>query len=193
LEWITDEPEQQIERAGRTCYKSEDKITKESAGNFTRKLRKLGHEAMLEHASASFRIICNRAVSHEIVRHRIASYAQESTRYCNYSQDKFDSHCTFIKPYGLTKLQTLRWEQHCKLTEELYFTLIDSGVKPQTARDVLPNCLKTEIVMTCNLREWRHFIKLRSSKAAHPQIQEIANEIWKILMEHAPNVFNDLT
>ena len=194
LLWITPNPEKQIEIAGRTCYKSEDKITADSARAFCRMLRKSGHHAMLEHASASFRIITDRGITHEIVRHRLASYAQESTRYCNYSKDKFGNECSFIEPPGLdTSFKRMAWLMHCERTEQVYFELLSYECSPQIARAVLPNCLKTEIVMTANLREFRHFIKLRGSKAAHPQIRPIAFWMWSTLMVEAPSVFEDLT
>ena len=192
LLWVTTNPEKQIESAGRTCYKSEDRITEDSAGKFVTMLRKSGHHAMLEHAVASFRIVTDRGISHEIVRHRIASYAQESTRYCNYSKDKFGSECSFIQPPNLTYTQTMLWRSACSVAEKTYFALLQNGCRPEIARSVLPTCLKTEIVMTANLREWRYFIKLRGSKAAHPQIRPIAYSIWRILMTIAPNVFGDL-
>lgn len=192
LLWITPEPEKQIEIAGRTCYKSEDKITDTSAGEFCRRMVKSGHHAMIEHACASFRIITDRGITHEIVRHRLASYAQESTRYCNYSGDKFGGECSFIEPSGLTQDQRIEWRNSCETAEGRYFNMLEAEASPQIARAVLPNCLKTEIVMTCNLREWRHFITLRSSKSAHPQIRPIAAMIWNTMMIHAPNVFEDL-
>ena len=192
LLWITPDPEKQIEIAGRTCYKSEDKITEDSAREFCRKMRKSGHHAMLEHASASFKIITDRGITHEIVRHRLASYAQESTRYCNYSKNKFGNECTFIQPPELNNLNFETWGNACLEAEARYFTMLEGGCSPQIARSVLPNCLKTEIVMTANLREFRHFIKLRSSQAAHPQIRPIAIEILRILRCLAPSVFEDL-
>lgn len=192
LLWITEAPERQIEAAGRTCYKSEDKITGDSARDFTRKMRASGHHAMLEHSVASFRIVTDRGITHEIVRHRLASYAQESTRYCNYSKEKFGRECTFIEPPGLTMDQRDMWENSCLGAEESYFKMLDAGCPPQIARAVLPNCLKTEIVMTANLREWRHFIRLRGSKAAHPQIRPIATAVWMELVKRAPGVFEDL-
>lgn len=192
LLWITENPEYQIELAGRTCYKSEDKITELSAQSFSRSMRERGHHAMIEHAVASFRIVTDRGITHEIVRHRLASYAQESTRYCNYSSNKFDQQCAFIEPPNLTEPQKEIWQEACLNSEKQYFALLDKGCSPQIARSVLPNCLKTEIVMMANFREWRHFIQLRASKAAHPQIRPIAFEIWKKLMDHAPNIFEDL-
>lgn len=193
LLWITDSPEQNIELAGRTCYKSEDRITANSSKIFCEKLRDMGHHAMLEHAVASFRIVTDRGISHEIVRHRLASYAQESTRYCNYSSSKFDNQCSFIMPEMLSSTQKNHWENACKNAEKSYFDMIHSGCSPQVARAVLPNCLKTEIVMLANFREWRHFISLRGALAAHPQIRPLAYDIWKTLKQHAPNVFDDLT
>ena len=192
LLWITPAPEGQIEAAGRTCYKSEDKVTELSARAFAERMRASGHHAMLEHASASFRIVTDRGITHEIVRHRLASYAQESTRYCNYSADKFGNQCSFIEPPGLSYEQRQWWVQACEYAERHYFALMDEGCTPQIARAVLPNCLKTEIVMTANLREWRHFITLRGSKAAHPQIRPIARAIWEILVAQAPSIFEDL-
>lgn len=193
LLWITPDPEKQIEIAGRTCYKSEDKITADSAREFVRRMRKSGHHAMLEHASASFLIITDRGITHEIVRHRLASYAQESTRYCNYSKDKFNNECCFIEPPDLSRSEFTYWQDACEFSERRYFGMLEHGASPQIARAVLPNCLKAEIVMTANLREWRHFINLRGSQAAHPQIRPIARGIWEVLMEYAPAIFEDLT
>ena len=190
LLWATNKPEKQIERAGRTCYKSEDRITDESAGAFVGRMKASGHHAMIEHAVASFLIITERGVSHEIVRHRLASYAQESTRYCNYSKDKFDNELTFIKPPNLTTAHQMSvWSHGCQFAEMGYLELIESGLSPEIARSLLPTCLKTEIVMTANLREWLHFINLRTSKAAHPQIQMIARAIQRELTLYAPNIF----
>jgi len=192
LLWITPEPEKQIELAGRTCYKSEDKITPESSAEFCKRMVKSGHHAMIEHACASFKIITDRGISHEIVRHRLASYAQESTRYCNYGGEKFGNECSFILPPGMTKKQYKLWCGACGYAEAAYMDALDTGCPPQIARSVLPNCLKTELVMTCNFREWRHFIALRASKAAHPQIRPLAISIHSILNDIAPNIFGDL-
>ena len=192
LIWITENPEYQIEVAGRTCYKSEDKITETSSADFSRKMTKLGHHAMIEHAVASFRIICDRGITHEIVRHRLASFAQESTRYCRYSDDKFDGQCSFIEPPSLNEDQRITWIDACECAEDKYFEMLYFGCSPQIARSVLPTCLKAELVMMANFREWRHFISLRGSKSAHPQIRPIAYDIWKELINHAPNIFGDL-
>lgn len=189
LLWITENPEFQIERSGRLCYKSEDNMTPESSGEFCEKMKRLGHHAMIEHAVASFRIVTDRGVSHEIVRHRIASFAQESTRYCNYSADKFGGEIKVIEPPGLDTVQRGYWLLGCEYSERRYLGMLGCGCSPQIARSVLPTCLKTELVMTANLREWLHFIELRGSKAAHPQIRPIAHEINRILAEHAPSIF----
>lgn len=181
-----------IERIGRICYKSEDKITDYSAENFVKMLINRGHEAMIEHESISVLITCDRGVSHEIVRHRIASYAQESTRYCNYCKDKFGNELTFIKPkFDYLEAEEV-WEISMQHSERLYIDMIACGCTPQIARSVLPNSLKTELVMTTNLREWRHFFKLRTAKAAHPQMREIAIPMLNKFKELIPVVFDDI-
>jgi len=147
---------------------------------------------MIEHACASFKIVTDRGISHEIVRHRLASYAQESTRYVNYSNAKFGSECSFIEPPGLSEHARVDWIIACEEAEVAYFEMLRQDCSPQIARSVLPTCLKTEIVMTCNFREWRHFITLRASKAAHPQIRPLAIEIHRMLNDIAPNIFGDL-
>jgi thymidylate synthase (FAD) len=183
-----------IEIAGRVCYKSENRITAESAENFVRTLIERGHESVLEHASITVRFVCDRSVSHEIVRHRIASFSQESTRYCNYSNDRFRNEITFIKPCFLDegtggyKL----WKQAMFVAEKEYFDLLNWGFTPQEARSVLPNSTKTEIIMTANLREWRHFLKLRTAKAAHPQMRELTVPLLYELQKQIPVVFDDI-
>ena len=189
LLWITPDAYKNIEVAGRTCYKSEDKITDDSAVKFCGMIKQRGHESVVEHAVASFKIICDRGVSHEIVRHRIASYSQESTRYCNYSKDKFGKEITVIEPPDMTYGQVQAWKESVLAAERLYFSMIEQGASPQIARSVLPNCLKTELVMTANFREWLHFIELRTSPAAHPQIRPIAEMIRQMLYQFCPTIF----
>ena len=184
-----------LEKAGRTCYKSEDRITDESAEDFVRMLIQVKHhESVIEHEKVTVRVICDRGVSHEIVRHRIASYSQESTRYCNYSKDKFDNGVTFIKPcfFPEYSINFAHWKSVMEIAEKYYLAMIDNGATPQEARSVLPNSLKTEIVMTMNLREWRHFFKLRTSEAAHPQMREIAIPMLLEFNKLIPVVFEDL-
>lgn len=184
----------QIEQCGRVCYKSEDNIAAGTAEKFVANIIKRGHEAVLEHFSFSVKFTCDRGVSHEIVRHRVASYCQESTRYCNYSNDKFGSEITVIKPLYLEPgtLGYDAWFMACQTSEGAYFDLLDWGCSPQEARAVLPNSLKTEIIMTANLREYRHFFKLRCAKAAHPQMREVANMLLKMCKEQIPVVFDDI-
>ena len=182
-----------LERIGRTCYKSEGNITEDSAERFVKTIIKNGHESVLEHVSISVRVICDRGVSHEIVRHRIASYSQESTRYCNYSNDKFGNELTFIYPIFNKECDAGMYdtfEDTCRFIEKRYFEMLKHGATPQEARSILPNSIKTEIVMTMNLREWRHFFKLRCDKAAHPQTREIANMILKEFKEKIPVIFD---
>ena len=181
-----------LELIGRVCYKSEDKITDESAREFITRIIKNGHEAIIEHFSISVKVVCDRGVSHEIVRHRIASYAQESTRYCNYNKEKFGKEITVIEPIGLTKEQYCHWVNACVVAEAQYIRMLEAGASPQMARSVLPNSLKTEIIITMNLREWRHFFRLRAAPAAHPQMQEIVKPILKKFKELIPVVFDDL-
>lgn len=182
-----------IEAAGRTCYKSERLITDESHKAFVKNIIQRGHESVLEHVSFTVKFICDRGVSHEIVRHRIASYSQESTRYCNYSKGEFSGELTFILPQFFKDGPSREmFEIACKNAEDSYFELLSLGFMPEQARAVLPNCLKTEVIMTANVREWRHFLKLRTSKAAHPQIRELAIQLLNQLLEIVPELFEDI-
>ena len=192
-----------IERVGRTCYKSEDMITDNSAEDFVRRLIKRGHEAMIEHASVTLRFVNDRGVSHEEVRHRIASYAQESTRYCNYSKEKFDGEVTYIDiERGMeldatvsrlsqeARLAIIReWMQACLDAEEHYMNMLKLGATPQIARSVLNNSTKTELCVTMNFRSWRHFIELRYDPAAHPQMREVAEQALEMLYNKYPVFF----
>lgn len=183
-----------LEKAGRTCYKSEGDITENSAINFIKKILNSGHESVIEHVSITVRIICDRGVSHEIVRHRIASYSQESTRYCNYSEEKFNNEITVIEPCFLenSSLMKKTWLEAMAYAEKKYMSLFNLGMSPQKARSVLPNSLKTEIVVTFNLREWRHFFKVRTSKQAHPQMREITIPMLKEFQKLIPVIFDDI-
>lgn len=182
-----------IEKCGRVCYKSEGRITDGSAEKFVANIIKRGHEAVLEHASITVKFVVDRGVSHEIVRHRLASYCQESTRYCNYSKDDFGTEITFIKPFFLEKTGAwCHWESACEEAETAYFNMLNWGCTPQEARSVLPNSLKTELVMTANLREWRTFFKLRTSEAAHPQMREVTIPLLEKFKQMIPVVFDDI-
>lgn len=190
-----------IEKIGRVCYKSEDKIIEdgESAKKFVKMLIDRGHEAMIEHSSLSVKFIVDRGVSHELVRHRIASFAQESTRYCNYSKDKFGQEVTFIEPLFYSKVTTQKdirnyfsWKKAMESAEMYYFNMINEGATPQEARSVLPNSTKTEIVITANYREWRNFFKLRTASVAHPQMVEVTRPLLEELKEKLPIIFDDI-
>ncbi len=204
----------QIEKIGRTCYKSESAITPETSIKFVKNLIERGHESVLEHQSISVRVICDRGISHEIVRHRIASYSQESTRFCNYAKQ---NELTFIKPpwvddmwlgvfnfesaadnasYAtVEQLDDCCWSRSLLDAECQYLKLIDLGWTPQEAQSILPNSLKTEIVMTMNLREWRHFFKLRVvgiSGKPHMQMLELTIPMLQEFKKLIPVVFDDL-
>lgn len=183
-----------IELCGRVCYKSEDRISDNSAEKFVAGIIKRGHEAVLEHAVVTVKFTVDRGVSHEIVRHRLAAYCQESTRYCNYSQGKHGGEITVIKPHYLNEDTEgwFQWRRACIEAEKRYFRLLDFGCSPQEARAVLPNSLKTEVVMTANLREWRHFFRLRTAEAAHPQMREVTIPLLRRMKELIPVVFDDI-
>ena len=186
-----------LERCGRICYKSEDLITDESSVKFINAIIKSGHETILEHVSITVIMITNRGVTHELVRHRIASYSQESSRYCNYSKGKFGSELTFIKPcFWLEDSEEYKiWKSSMSSSETYYLNLLSRGSSAQEAREVLPNSLKTEIVVTMNLREWRHFFKLRAigtTGKPHPEMEKIALITLKMFKENIPIIFDDI-
>lgn len=191
-----------VETAGRTCYLSE-RVEGDTTENFIKRAIRRGHESILEHATVSLRFICDRGVSHELVRHRLASYSQESTRYCNYSKGKFGNEITVIQPCWLEKpgpevteaTDWDVWEFEMERAEQTYFKLLGMGWTPQQARSVLPNSLKTEIVVTMNIRNWRHFFKMRYfgvSGAPHPQMAEVAELAYNLLNSRYPAFFFDL-
>lgn len=187
-----------IEKAGRVCYKSEDRITEGSAEKFISRLIDSKHESVLEHGSITVRIICDRGISHELVRHRLASFSQESTRYCNYSKEGFGKEITVIDIASGFKMRVTDekemaiysiWLNAMKEAERSYFDMIDAGATPQLARSVLPNSLKTEVVVTANPREWLHIFRLRTSPQAHPQIREIMIPMQAEFAKYWPSIF----
>ena len=182
-----------IERAARLCYKSEDKMTDTPSEEFLKRMLAHGHESVIEHEKVTAYFVVDRGVTHEIVRHRMASYSQESTRYCNYRLDKFGNEITVIEPffYAPEDPKYDIWKKACEQAEESYFKLIALS-SPQEARSVLPNSLKTEIAVTYNFREWRHFFALRCAKAAHPQIQQVAIPLLLQFREKFPALFSDV-
>lgn len=181
-----------LEAVARTCYKSENNITDNSAGPFIRRIIQSGHTAMIEHYSLSVRFIANRSFTHELVRHRIASFAQESQRYVNYTKEKFGSELTFIKPTFNDSVALGVWTKAMKDAEASYFELINCGIKPQEARLVLPNSTKTEIVITANLREWRTIFSLRADKPADPAMRQLMIPLLADMKNQLPDIFFDL-
>jgi thymidylate synthase (FAD) len=182
-----------IELCGRVCYKSEERITPTSSEALVRGIIKNGHESVLEHYSITVRFICDRGVTHEKVRHRIAAYSQESTRYCNYGNHEMvflDAFAGLVCP-NADKIREV-FDRSCRQDEENYKELLSLGVAPQMARSVLPNCLKTEIIMTANLREWRHFFKLRCSGKAHPQMRQVSIPLLQYLQSVVPLIFDGI-
>ncbi|EKE01372.1 MAG: Thymidyte synthase complementing protein [uncultured bacterium] len=193
-EWLQKpvQPLKIAEQAGRTCYKSENRITKDSAEKFVEMILKLGHETVIEHVSASIRLITNRGVTHELVRHRMASYSHESTRYVRYSGE-----VEFIRPVWwsdpkYSEAQKNNWLEAMEQAEKFYLKALEAGDKPEQAREVLPHALKTEIVATANLREWRHIFDLRCSPKAHPQMRALMLDCLKGFAKEIPVVFDDL-
>jgi len=183
-----------VEAAGRTCYKSEDRMSPDSAPGFVTRIIKSGHLSVIEHASVTVRFVCDRGISHELVRHRLASFSQESTRYANYARDKFGREITVIRPFFWPEgSEGYRiWEEAMAAAERAYLALIDAGAKAEEARSVLPNSLKTEVVMTANLREWRHVLDLRCSARSHPQMRELMLPLLQELSARLPVAFADL-
>lgn len=190
-----------LERDARTCYKSEENIGDNTYERILNNIIKRGHTSVLEHEKITVRIVCDRGVSHELVRHRIASFSQESTRYCNYSKDKSSEGIKFIDiktgfNYDLANDRDKEkydvWYNAMEEAEKAYNKLIELGALPQEARSVLPNSTKTEIVITMNIRSWRNFFGLRADGAAHPQMQELAYQMLKAFHEYIPVVFDDI-
>jgi len=182
-----------IEYAGRTCYRSESVGQPE---DFIRRIIDRGHLSTIEHVSITARIVCDRGVTHELVRHRLCSFSQESTRYCNYSKKKFGDEITVIHPYFFdpdeNPVQYLAWKDAMRQAEDAYMDLLRHGARPEEARSVLPNSLATSIIVSCNLREWRHVFNLRLSPKAHPQIREVLKPGFEIMKAGYPVFFEDL-
>ena len=195
-----------IEIAGRTCYKSEDRITSSSDEKFVTMLIKAGHHAMLELGGViTVRFITNRGVTHELVRHRLCSFAQESTRYVNYARKQIefilpvwcDKKCLWMEFSSTIPLfefddKTYQWLEAVFESEGQYNELIRLGWRPEQAREVLPNSLKTEIVIQANIREWRHILQLRTAPSAHPQIRSLMIGLLDDLKKRVSAIFDDI-
>lgn len=198
VEILTDIDEEKVitdlAKVARTCYKSEDKSTYENDVKLLSNIIKSGHEAMIEFFDITVKFTCSRAVSQMIIRHRIASFAQESQRYCNYSWGKFNNEVQFIKPIWYTPGSTAayKFNMACEQSEKNYFSLLGEGLKAEDAREVLINATKTEINVKFNLREWRHFFKLRCNNAAHPELRKLTIPLLIDFNKRLPIIFNDL-
>lgn len=195
----TENLEQLLELAGRVCYKSEDRITPDSASEFIGRMHASKHESVLEHGAITVRFICDRGVSHELVRHRIASFSQESTRYCNYSKDKFGGEIAFADLATGFRADIVKepelyheWKLAMEDAERHYLSMIELGASPQMARSVLPNSLKTEVMMTANPREWVHVFRLRCSEKAHPQMREVMIPLRDEFVRRWPSIFKTI-
>jgi thymidylate synthase (FAD) len=212
-------PEHVIEAMGRVCYQSQPRkvcphgcgggvpsctcggygTSREGAQDFVRMILQRGHESVIEHVSAGFLITCDRGVTHELVRHRLAAFSQESTRYCDYTGDRFGGELSFIQPPGLVDPAGTRfdrtaeglWMDAVEEAETVYLYLRSRGVPPEIARSVLPNSLKSQLGMTCNAREWRHVLRLRTAPAAHPQMREVAAMLAAELKRWSPVLFEE--
>ena len=190
----TPDLEKLIELAGRVCWKSEDRITEGSSDKFIEMLKSKNHVSVLEHGAITVRIICDRGILAELSRHRICSLSVESSRYCSYNKDKFSNQVSFIDPRpGFPDMGNERfriWKEAMQVAEEVYLFLLERGAKPEEARNVLPNSLKTEIVITANPREWLHIFEVRTSSGAHPQMKEIMIPLKNKFIERWPSLFN---
>ena len=184
-----------ISEAMSNCYRAELNATPKTPQEMVEKAIRIGHYSVVEHVSVSVDIICDRGVTHELVRHRLASYSQESTRYCNYSGDKFGRELTFIYPSwthipeAMDSRKYAIWEDALRIAEVRYMEMLDAGATPQEARAVLPNSLATKIAMTANLREWAHIFKLRCDLPAHPDMRQVMKMIMFAMLDLYPSVF----
>lgn len=185
---------ERLERCARVCYRSEDKMGEPGDASFLERILRSGHESVIEHEKITVLFRTDRGVTHEFVRHRLGSYSQESTRYCRYDRERFGREIAVIRPFFLAEGTPAYgiWESACQAAEEAYFALLDAGRSAQEARSVLPHSLKTELVMTCNFRQWRHFFRLRCAPAAHPQARQVAIPLLLRMQAVFPVLFGEI-
>jgi thymidylate synthase (FAD) len=199
-----------LESCGRVCYKSEDKITEDSYKKFLKTIIKSGHESILEHISISAKIVTNRGITHELVRHRLGNFSQESTRYCNYSGNRFGNELSFVIPVWVSDEEVSKhfpeeqydsgylnnpiyvWVNQMQSCEDEYLRLLQLGWTPEKAREILPNSLATTIMTTFNVRQWRHVIEQRLSPKCHPQMRYVMIKIAEKFNEYLPLFFSDV-
>ena len=182
-----------LERACRTCYRSEDLITEESYKTLLKNCINRGHESILEHEKITIRMTCDIGVYKDLTRHRFASFSIESTRYCNYGKDKFDNEINFIKPVFADELDKFNiWEDTMKTIEDAYMKMVAAGYKPDEMRMILPHSVAAEVTMTANIREWKHILDLRTKKMAHPAVQQVMIPLLLNFKKNMPEIFGDI-
>ena len=183
-----------IEKACRTCYRSEDKITGDSYKKLISNCITRGHESVLEHEKITIQMICDLGVYKDLTRHRIASFSIESTRYCNYSKDKFSNELKFIEPVNIDKESDLYayWENTMKRIEMNYLHMADAKATPDQMRMLLPHSIAATVHMTANLREWKHILSLRTTKQVHPSIQQLMIPLLLNFKKQMPEIFNSV-
>ena len=180
-----------IERACRTCYRSEGLITEDSYKNLLKNCINRGHESILEHEKITIRMVCDIGVYKDLTRHRIASFSIESTRYCNYGKDKFDNQIKFIKPCNIESGEIYAfWANEMQNIEHTYQEMSKLNCTPDQMRMILPHSTAAEVTMTANIREWRHILELRCSKAAHPAIRQLLIPLLLKFKEDIPELFD---
>lgn len=182
-----------LERACRTCYRSEDLITEESYKTLLKNCINRGHESILEHEKITIRMTCDVGVYKDLTRHRFASFSIESTRYCNYGKDKFDNEINFIRPIFADELDKFNiWEDTMKIIEDAYMKMVAAGYKPDEMRMILPHSVAAEVTMTANIREWKHILDLRTKKMAHPAVQQVMIPLLLNFKKNMPEIFGDI-
>lgn len=183
-----------IERACRTCYRSEDKITEESYINLIKNCINRGHESVLEHEKITVRLTCDIGCYKDLTRHRISSFSIESTRYCNYGKDKWNNQIKFIKPCNLDKEKPEYdfWKNCMQDIENTYLDMTQLGCTPDQMRMILPHSTAAEVTMTANIREWKHIFELRCSKRAHPSVQQVMIPLLLYFKEQMPEIYENV-
>ena len=183
-----------IERACRTCYRSENNITEDSYKNLIKNCINRGHESVLEHEKITVRLTCDIGVYKDLTRHRFASFSIESTRYCNYSKDKFNNQLKVIEPCNIESNSELysNWIDTIDFIEKEYIAMSKNGATPDQLRMILPHSTAAEVTMTANIREWKHILELRCSKGAHPAVQQVMIPLLLYFKEQMPEIFNNI-
>lgn len=183
-----------IERACRTCYRSEGKITEESYKTLLKNCITRGHESVLEHEKVTIRMYCDLGVYKDLTRHKIASFSIESTRYCNYGKDKFDNELKIIKPCNIEEGTDIyaNWKNACEAIEKNYMEMSKKGALPDQLRMILPHSIAAEVTMTANIREWKHILSLRASNHTHPSIRQLMIPLLLYFKQIMPEIFEDV-